>query len=216
MPTLYGVSPSPFVRKVLVVLHEKGLEVDHEPIFTTEARENWRHMSPLGKIPFFENQGTVIPDSSVIIAYIEKRHPKNSVYPSDSGDYARALWFEEYADTALRDAVLPFFFERVIKPMRDEGAPDEARLGQVASDEIPIIFNYLEEQLGGREWLVGDAFSIADIAVGTQFVNYGYGKEPVDAGRWPNLAAYVGRVHARPSFQAAVAKDEALFASVPA
>jgi glutathione S-transferase len=67
------------------------------------------------------------------------------------------------------------------------------------------LFDYLEGELGGKDWLVGSRFTIAD----TQFVNLrlaGYG---VDAKRWPKLSTYVSRAHVRPSFSDAIGKARA-------
>ena len=50
--------------------------------------------------------------------------------------------------------------------------------------------------------------SIADVAVGSIFVNYRHGKGEVDAKRWPKLADYVERVHARPSFKGLIEEDQ--------
>jgi glutathione S-transferase len=56
---------------------------------------------------------------------------------------------------------------------------------------------------------VGNRFTIADLAVGTQFVNYRHGDGEVDAKRWPKLAAYVDRVLGRPSFKGLIEEDQA-------
>ena len=83
-----------------------------------------------------------------------------------------------------------------------------AAIGKVVAEELPPLFDYLEGEIDGKEWLVGNRFSIADIGVATQFVNLqlaGYG---VDAKRWPELSAYVSRAHARTSFSDAIGKGQ--------
>jgi glutathione S-transferase len=72
---------------------------------------------------------------------------------------------------------------------------------------MPGIGEYLEKEIGGREYLVGDTFSIADISVGTMFVNVQHAGAIVDASRWPQLAGYVARMHARPSFKAPIEEE---------
>ena len=62
-----------------------------------------------------------------------------------------------------------------------------------------------------RDRSIGDAFSIADIAVATQFVNLRFVGGSVDAARWPKLAAYALRMHARPSFAASIEDESRLF-----
>ena len=70
--------------------------------------------------------------------------------------------------------------------------------------------------LGDSDYLVGSAFSIADIAVATQFVNLQHAGFKVDATKWPALADYVARMHARPSFRALIDEEAALFAKTRA
>src|SRR5215831_7392353 len=101
MPTVYGISLSPFVRKVRVALAEKGVAYEHDPVIPVNVSPEYRKKSPLGKIPAFEDGDKTLADSSVICAYLDRVHPKPALYPSDPYDYARALWFEEYADGGL-------------------------------------------------------------------------------------------------------------------
>jgi len=60
--------------------------------------------------------------------------------------------------------------------------------------------------------LVGNHFSIADIAVTSPFVNFKFAGEEVDAARWPKLAAYVARMHGRPAYKPIVEGDIAFSA----
>jgi glutathione S-transferase len=66
MPTLHGASLSPFVRKVRVALAIKGIEYEQIQIVPFGANEDFKRISPLGKIPVYEDQGQMIPDSSVM------------------------------------------------------------------------------------------------------------------------------------------------------
>ncbi len=81
---------------------------------------------------------------------------------------------------------------------------DEARAQATIDEKFPPLLNYLESQITG-DYLVGDAFSIADISVATNFHNLRLAKFEVDAGRWPKLAAWVGKTLERPSFVSAIA-----------
>ena len=101
MATLYGIGLSPFVRKVRVLLAEKGLPYDHDPVVPFNVSADYKAMSPLGKIPAYRDEKGALCDSSIICAYLERRHPTPALYPSDPYEYARALWFEEYADSGL-------------------------------------------------------------------------------------------------------------------
>jgi glutathione S-transferase len=75
-----------------------------------------RKMSPLGKIPALRDGDRAFSDSSVICQYLERLHPEPAMYPKDPYEFARALWFEEYADTALIEVFGPkIFFPRIVE-----------------------------------------------------------------------------------------------------
>jgi len=148
-----------------------------------------------------------IPDSSVIADYLEHKFPKPALYPSDPFLRARALWYEEYADSVLAQATGPgVFFERIVKKML-KGQTDESIVAASLKDKIPPLFDYLDKEIGTKKFLVGDAFSIADIAVCTMLVNFMHAGESVDAARWPRLAAYAKAIHARPSFAGTIDQE---------
>src|SRR5262245_47205618 len=164
-----GGSVSPFVRKVRVTLAEKGLDYKHEQINPFAPPAGWKEISPLGKIPAFKDGDKTIADSSVICAYLEKKHPNPPLYPADAYDYARALWIEEYMDGGVVGSAGPkLFFALVIKPLiGGKAEPDPADLAaaeKCVAEEMPGYWDYLEKQLGDREYFVGNQLTIADIA----------------------------------------------------
>jgi glutathione S-transferase len=210
MPTLYGVSASPYVRKVRVFLAEKHVAYELEPVVPGRLPADYRNISPLGKIPAFSDGDFTISDSSVICAYLERVHPQPPLYPADAKEYARALWLEEYADTALGGTLTAkIFFQRIVRPMLVGESSDESVVEAAVRKEVPPLFDYLERQVRGRDFLAGNAFSIADISVATQFVSAAHARFTVDAAGWPSLAAYVHRILARASFKNCIEEERA-------
>ena len=212
MTILHGASASPFVRKVRVAFAEKGVAYELNPIMPFGPNPEYLKKSPLGKIPCLEDGDFVLPDSSCIVAYLERANPNPPLYPSDPKQYGRALWYEEYADTRLVENLGPVFFERVVKGMLKQET-DEERVKKLIAEGIPPVLDYLEGEIGDREVLVGTHFSVADIATCSPFVNFMHAGESVDASRWPRVAAYVERHHARPSFKAIIEEEKAQFGS---
>lgn len=204
MPTLHGVAGSPYVRKVIVALAEKGIEYEHVNVMPFGQSEEYFAISPLGKIPCYEDQGAAIPDSSVIIGYLEQVHPTPALYPADPIERAQALFFEEYADTKLVEVLLTVFRQRFINPNFFQQDSDEEIVKEALEVKIPPVLDYLEAQIADKAFLVGGHFSVADIAVASPFVNFAIAKEKVDASRWPQLADYVERIHARPAYKTAI------------
>ena len=212
---LHGIAPSPFVRKVRVVLYEKGLPHALRPVTPfppANATPEFRRMSPLGKVPALSDGDFAISDSSVICAYLERSRPEIPVYPSEPKDFARALWLEEWADTKLAEATGALFFQRVVRPRFFRQPSEEASVQTILRDALPPLLDYGEQQPGDAEWLVGDRFSIADIAVATMLQQLRYAGEAIDRTRWPKLAGFADRALARPSFLRCLADEEAVLA----
>jgi glutathione S-transferase len=211
MPIVHGVNASPFVRKLRVALAEKGIQYELNPVMPVGVSAEYKKKSPLGKIPCWEEDGYVLPDSSCIIAYLERTTPTPALYPADARQFGRALWYEEYCDTRLTEVIGPVFFERVVKGALMKQEPDEARARKAIAEDQPPVFDYLEGEIAERDFLAGARFSVADIACASPFVNLAHAGEAVDASRWPRLAAYLERIHARPSFKALIEEEKAAF-----
>ena len=200
---IHGGTPSPFMRKVRVALLEKGLAFENKNLSPFPKTPELLAMHPLGKIPVLEHDGTMIPDSSVICAYLERIQPEPRLYPEDPKDYARALFLEEYADSRLAETIGPVLFERFIKPNIFKQETDTERVQEALEKQIPPAFDWLEAQLGDGEALVGPRLTIADVAVGAQLQSLAFAQEAIDDSRWPKLARYASKLHARPSFEKA-------------
>ena len=210
MPTLLGVSASPFVRKVRVALAEKKIPYDLVPVFPQAADEDFRKVSPLGKVPAFRDGDKGFSDSSVICLYLEKKHPQPALLPSDPHEYARALWFDEYADSAVVNVFGPkIFAERVLAKRFFNREPNLEAADKAVKEEVPPICAYLESQLTG-DFLAGNQLTIGDIAVCSQFANLFFAGVTLDAQRFPKLARYVARIHERPSFKNCLDEDRVL------
>lgn len=208
---VYGGSISPFVRKVRVVLAEKSVEYQLEQVNPFTPPPEFLAISPLKRIPVLRDtdvpEPNTLPDSSIICDYLEHKFPNPPVYPKNPFERARALWFEEYADSIVAQNVGGgLFFERIVKKMLRQ-QPDESVCQKTLGEKLPPIFDYLNKEVAGKQYLVGNAFSIADASIGTMFVNYAHAGESLDTGRWSDLAKYVAQTHARPSFKSLIDEE---------
>lgn len=206
-PVLHGANISPYVRKVRVALAWKGIEYDNTQQNPWGAGPEYVAKHPLSKIPLWEEGELLLPDSSVILAYLEARYPEPALLPAEPGPRARALWFEEYADSMVTMTLAGVFFERVVKPMVFKQEANPQVIDAALNQALPKVFDYLTECLGEDEYMVGGAFSIADIALTSPFVNFAIAGETVDAERWPQIAAWVRRIHSLPCYAPIVAGD---------
>jgi glutathione S-transferase len=212
MSVLHGASASPFVRKVRVALKEKGIAYELDPILPFNVSDEYKRMSPLGKIPCYTpKDGVHIPDSSVIIAYLERTNSRNSLYPENAEDYARALFLEEYGDSVLVAAVGTVFFQRIVAPTFLGQKTDDAAIANALEKQLPPLLDWLDEQIKGKEFFVGNRLTIADIAIASPFVNFMHAGEKIDAAKYPNIAAFLERMHSRPSFKELIEEEKQLF-----
>ena len=196
---VYGSSLSPFVRKVLVFIAEKGLSARHQAIGLQDQSPEFRACSPLGKMPGFSDGAFRLADSTAICHYLERRYPMPALFPSIAEEYGRMVWFEELADTVLVPAMGKVFFNLVVKPRFFKQEPDMAVVDKALADELPPLYDYLEGQVAGP-FLVGSTLTLADIAVAIPFINLEIAERPLDTRRWPTLGRYVAGVVGRPSF----------------
>jgi glutathione S-transferase len=202
---LYGAPLSPFVRKVEVVLREKGLDFEMEAV-SMPFPDWFKEISPARRMPALRDrdvsaEGTegVIPDSSAICAYLERLQPEPAVYPKDAFDYGRAVWFEEYADSELAGCIGMGIFRPIVFPIFAKKDPDLETARKTVTERLPRFLDYLEGEISGREFLVGDAFSIADLSVATQLMNLELAVGLPNAEGYPGLTALMERVKGRAS-----------------
>ncbi|MFC3172693.1 glutathione S-transferase family protein [Novosphingobium bradum] len=209
---VYGSSVSPFVRKVRAFAAEKGLELRLAP--PQEDPEGFREASPFGKIPAFRDGDFLISDSSAIVAYLDAKFPEDPLIPADPRDRARAIWFDEYADTIVQEAVAKVFYHRVAAPLfyGKPGKPEVA--DQVEREVFPRLAAYLERSVTDSGFLVAGQLTLADIAVASAFASLAEGDCRPDPARYPRAAAWLAAMWARPVFAALLAEEEALLASM--
>ncbi len=210
-PTIYGTSASHFSRKVISVFEEKGIEYDLNPGGPPTLGEEFHANSPLGKIPAVKFCEGWLPDSSIISAYAERLLPEPALYPADPYEYARALWFEEYADTKIATATgKKYFAEKILAPYLFRREPIQEDIDLAVNETLPEVFTYLTRQLEGKKYLAGDQFSIADISVASMLNTLLLCEFQLDTEKWPGLAEYWNRINERPSIAKAhqTAADE--------
>jgi glutathione S-transferase len=192
--TVIGTYLSPYVRKVLVTLHLKGIPYEIDPIIPFFGDDRFTAASPLRRIPVLIDDEVTVCDSSVICQYLEDRYPAVAIFPKSIADRARARWLEEYADSHMGDIFIWRLFNQVaITPFVWGKPTDQEILQKTLTIDIPGVLNFLEAELPPQGFLFGD-LSIADISIASFFRNAKFSRYTVDAAQWPRTAAFVDRV----------------------
>lgn len=160
----------------------------------TETGADFSAINPKGYVPALQmDDGEVLTEGVVMQQYIADQKPDTKLAPARGTKERRKL--EEllvYLSTEVHKTFSPLF---------GPTTPDDYK-AQV-KERIGQRFNFLEKQLSdGRQFLTGDQFTIAD----AYFFTLSNWTRPtgIDLSRWPNIAAFAGRVAQRPAVQAAL------------
>ena len=208
---------SPYVRKVLAFAAEKGIELDLQSTGMPNYSPEYLEASPFKKMPALRDGDYTLPDSSAIVHYLEAKHPEPALIPSDPKLRGKTIWYDEFADTILVSCGAKIFFNRIVAP-RFLGKPGDLEAAEQAElNDLPPILDFLEKTVPtGDGYLVGNALTLADLAVASPFANFRHTKTNVDPGRYPRTVAYVDRILARPSLAQWVERETAMLAREPA
>ena len=194
---LLGSVPSPYTRKVRVVLAEKKIECDFEVADVRESDAAVADRNPLGKVPtLMLDDGTALFDSRVIVEFLDNVSPLARLIPDDNRERVAVRRWEALADGCL-DAGLLIRYES-LRPKKEQSA---AWTGK-QTGKLRRGLATIAAELGDRTWCHGDRYSLADIAVGCclGWVNF---RRPagLDAlGDYPSLARLYGKLMERPAF----------------
>ena len=198
---IIGSYLSPYVRKVLVALHLKGLPYEIDPIVPFLGDDRFSKVSPIRRIPVLIDDQVTLCDSSVICEYLDDRHPEPAIYPKGAVARARARWLEEFADTRMGEVFIwRLFNQLVIKPFVWGEKTDQEILQKTIHEDIPSVLDYLEGELPADGFLFGTPM-VADVTIACFFRNAAFARYTVDPARWPITAAFVDRMFGLEAFR---------------
>ena len=187
---LFHSLTSPYARKVRVTLIEKQLSV--ESINVADSPRSASEHNPLGKVPTLVlDDGTVLFDSRVITEALDALYPEPRLIPANLRERAVVRHFEALAD-GMCDVLIPVVLDSRRPPEQRDAAYTKKLLGKVEAS-----LSYLEPVVGGSA-LVGDTFSLADIAVVCALGYINLRRPELLDGR-DALNAYLARQLERPS-----------------
>jgi glutathione S-transferase len=209
---LHGFPLSPFVRKVALVLAEKGLDFDWTPTNPRKPDAEFSTASPFHKIPALIDGDYSLADSSAIVAYLDLAYPSPAILPDEAKARGKAVFLEEVVDTILIPAGVPIMLNRFLKPVFLGKAGDE-EAALAAEEAVKHPLSWLESQAATHEWL-GEAFSVGDLAMCSVFRSLEYTGWSLDAAAYPALNALYDKVKVRPSWVAVAEREAAIFASL--
>ncbi len=193
---LIGTLTSPYVRKTRVVLSEKKVDYDFVQGAPNAENNIVSQYNPLGKIPVLvlDDESTLF-DSRVITEYLDTVTPNNRLIPASGRERITVKRWEALGD-GLVDATVAILHEA-----RRPAAEVNAATIQRQRGKISAALKAMSDDLGGQAWCHGNAFSLADIAVGNALGYLAFRNPEIDwRSDHPNLAALFDKLMQRPSF----------------
>lgn len=191
---------SPFVRKVMVALHESG-QMGKVDLATTDVWDPATDIAkdnPVGKVPaLVADDGSVYVESSMICEYLDSLHGGTKLYPAAGPDRWRVLRLQALADGIIGAAV-----DRIIetrRPQDKQWSGWHERRGAAITRTLDLIESEADA--------LGDEANGGTIALGCAlgYLDFRFGAENW-RDRRPKLAAWYEKFAARPSMQATAPK----------
>lgn len=198
----WGTLRSTHGSKTKVVLEEKGVRyrIENLPpgnLWKKPPEMLARH--PLGKVPYLEDDGRTIFDSTVIAEYLEERYPQPALLPSDIVGRLRVREAENFADEALLiGSVPPIWMPYWSEPAKRDTASMERGRETLRKRDLPYLEKLLAEA-GEGGYLCG-AFSLADTPLMALAMVMEVDQMPLDA--FPRVERYLDLLRGRPSYRA--------------
>ena len=198
--TLHAHPLSSYCWKVLIALYENDTPFAFELINLgdEEAAAKFAALWPLCKMPALVDEtgseagGRVIVESSVIIEYLGIHHRgARHLIPEDRDAALEVRFMDRVFDNYVMTPMMQIVFDRLRPPeARDPFGVEQARA------QLDKTCAWLESKLAGGDWAAGPDFSMADCAAAPS-LHYANRVHPLD--RFPNVAAYLARLEARPA-----------------
>jgi glutathione S-transferase len=182
MLTLYDAPRCPYCARVRIVLAEKGVGF-HTELIDLSDRPAWIYdLNPSGKVPVLEDDEWILPESAVIMEYLEEEFPEPALLPVDPMVRADArLWVWDH-DRRFADDYYSF----------RRGGP---------RDPLEARFDELDRVLDGRPYLAGGSYSLADIAY-VPWLLRARDLLHVELEPWPAVENWLDRLESRPAIEA--------------
>lgn len=192
---------SSYCHKVLIAFYEKEIPFETRRVDDPAVAREYERLSPLRKFPILRdvNRGRVVPESTIIIEYLETHFPGSAkLIPADPDLAWQVRLRDRFFDNYLHTPMQKFAGDR----LRPEGKRDPHGVAE-AKAQFAKALDVLDAEMANRTWAAGDTFTMADCAAAPAifYGNLFYG--PFRETH-PNALAYLDRLMARPSYARAL------------
>ena len=204
---------SSFCHKVLIALYENDVPFTPKLVDLGDPgqRAEFQALWPIGKFPVLQDmaRGRTIPESSIIIEYLEQHHPgKGKLIPDDPTQARETRLLDRFFDLYVHETMQKIVGDR----LRPEGTKDPHGVDH-ARKTMRTALGMLEQDMASRTWATGETFSMADCAAAPALF-YADKVMPI-AEDHPNVAGYLERLKQRPSYARVLQEAQPYFLMFP-
>lgn len=190
--------------RIMWALEELGLDYEIEPVPFDRAwfrSPEWRAVSPLGKVPVFYDGEERLVESVAVIHYLAEKHAEGKLArrPADS-DYGQFLQWLHFGEAGMGPYVTMLIAQTRLLPPEQRLEP----MKQWAIAETKNCCAFIEQSLEGKQFILGDEFSLADISLGYALYLVKISGEAENI-LGPRTQEYFARLAARPAWKKASA-----------
>jgi glutathione S-transferase len=212
-PTLYLHPLSSYCHKALIALYESEVAFTPQVVDLSDEAQNaaFKALWPIRKFPVLKDGETIIPESTSIIEYLAMRYPAAArLVPADPTTAFAIRERDRFFDLNVHFHAQKIITDR-IRPLNTS---DGFGVKQ-SRDALEAALGLAEGWMANQPWAAGETFSMADCAAAPPLFYIDLRIAPL-AGRYDNLAAYLGRMKLRPSYARTLKEAEPYLHMVPA
>jgi glutathione S-transferase len=198
---LYHNPLSPNVRRVLLTAAVLGIELEEKKLdFAKGEHKNpeFLALNPNGAVPTLVDGDFVLTESRAIMQYLASKKPEAGLLPRDEAARADVTRWQFWDAAHFSPALGTLGFEKVFKAMMGLGDPDQGKITEALAN-FRRFGAVLNARLEGKQYIVGDALSIADLTIASSLMYAKQSEAPV--AEFPHLAAWLGRISALEGFK---------------
>jgi len=179
------------VQKVLWCLAELDIEFEFSGpsgAFTADSDSHYVASKAIGSVPVMDEDGFVLWEGNAIARYLARKYAPGTLWPADNRKAAEADRWMDYQLSTVREHIHPILRAHLTRP-------EVEHHGQ----QLAAAFDPVEAALRGRRYLLGDAFTVADIPLGINA--YRWFLLDVERPPVPHIEAWLGALRSRPAFR---------------
>ncbi|MEL0082687.1 MAG: glutathione S-transferase family protein [Gammaproteobacteria bacterium] len=203
MLTLYGQVMSR-AQRTLWLLEELEVPFEHEKVNQNagETRTTeFMKLNPNGHVPVLKDGDLVLWETIAINWHIAAKHGAGSLWPSDQNQQSQIMQWSLWMTTELENLLVDYLRHAIVYP-EDKRNP---ALAEAAKNQYPVPMKVLDDSLQGRDYLVGDSFTLADLNVASMLGLVDVYKQ-FDNSEFPTAVAWLEKMLARPARAKALAR----------